>query len=268
MRHHTLPDAKQLVIQAFKQAKDSGKPDWYRMTTAVLKNRLLALTAKNFSEQDYGASSLANFVTQLPEILIVDSNAPHVLELNQQERAILEQPNPSRPQADIRIKGELWRAIFDRSSGNQYYWLSNLQIVSTSLTDSNSHLLPTIDADIDRSWRQSFVDSLEPTSEDAAKWAASLLPLSQLPQDLRRQWHRTLTHNVHRHLLEWFNEQQLQPPRDFVTEVQPVRHTPTLQNRDLRQLVIRVVQEMTEGELSQLTLPAHAVFRAMSQRAP
>ena len=35
---------ERLIIQAFEQAMDAGKIDWQRMTTAVLKNRMLVLT--------------------------------------------------------------------------------------------------------------------------------------------------------------------------------------------------------------------------------
>ena len=48
-----MEDAKQLIRQAFKQARVSGKPDWHRMTTAVLKNRLLSITGNAFNETEY-----------------------------------------------------------------------------------------------------------------------------------------------------------------------------------------------------------------------
>ena len=43
-------DTKTLIRKTFDMARVSGKLDWYRMTTAVLKNRLLMLTKNEFRE--------------------------------------------------------------------------------------------------------------------------------------------------------------------------------------------------------------------------
>lgn len=39
-----MENPNRLIIRAFEQARDAGKIDWSRMTTAVLKNRILGLT--------------------------------------------------------------------------------------------------------------------------------------------------------------------------------------------------------------------------------
>ena len=67
-----MEDAKQLIQQAFEQAKASGKPDWHRMTTAVLKNRLLSLTGNAFNEAAYGAPTFSNFVATHDDLVYID----------------------------------------------------------------------------------------------------------------------------------------------------------------------------------------------------
>ena len=132
-----MEEGRQLITQAFRQARNSGKPDWYRMTTAVLKNRLLDLTDRKFTEASYAASSLADFVSQFSHILNVDRDQlPMTVELKEEERARLDSDVVSGASRNIRIKGELWRAIFDRSSGNTYYWLADLRVVGTSIQSS------------------------------------------------------------------------------------------------------------------------------------
>ena len=264
-----MEEGKQLIIQAFRQARDSGKPDWYRMTTAVLKNRLLAITNRNFSESNYGASSFADFVSRFSDVLEIDKvKFPAVVELKTEERTQLSSGSVSGPSGNIRIKRELWRAVFDRSSGNTYYWLADIGVVGTSPTGGNCPVVPTIDAETDRQWRQSFVESLPSIPAEASEWARYLLPLSRLPQNLKYEWNRTLTKHVYERLSRWFEDQGLDPPPDFVVEVKPRQDSRSTELDALRRLIQRVVQEMTEEELSRLSLPPLAVLKATSPRRP
>ena len=257
---------KELIIQAFRQAKYSGKSDWYRMTTAVLKNRLLGLTDRKFTEADYGASSLTDFVMRFDDILDLDEKlSPTVVELKPKERDSLDSGSVSGTPGHIRIRADLWRAIFDRSSGNTYYWLTNMGVLGTSPIEGHCPVLPTIDAETDRQWRQSFIDSLSSPPSQAAEWATSLLPLSKLPPELRSLWNRTLTGHVHQRLSGWFKEQEVEPPSDFISEVRARQDTQTTGFEALRRLVQRVIQEMTEEELSQLSLPPRAVLKATTR---
>lgn len=115
------------------------------MTTAVLKNRLLSLTDRQFNEATYGASSLADFVSKFSDILnIDDGQSPTVIELKDRENTGLDFGGESRI---TRIRSDLWRAIFDRSSGNTYYWLAETGEVATEPTDGVCPILPTIDAE-------------------------------------------------------------------------------------------------------------------------
>ena len=260
---------KQLIVQAFRQARDSGKSDWFRMTTAVLKNRLLGLTDKKFTEADYGASSLTDFVSRFSDMLNIDRDQfPMVVELKLEERTSVDPSGVSNPSRNIRIRQDLWRAIFDRSSGNTYYWLSDTGDVSTSPTDENCPLLPIIDAETDRQWRQSFLASLSFIPDEVTEWANSLLPLFHLPLNLRYQWNRALTEQVRQRLLGWFKGHGLEPPSDFIAEVGPHQNRHATDLEALRRLIQRVVQEMTEEELSQLSLPPRAVLNATTPRRP
>ena len=262
-----MEDGKQLIVRAFLQARESGKFDWYRMTTAVLKNRLLALTNRRFTEADYGATSWTDFVSNFSDILYLDRDtSPTVVELRPETRNRLLSDSESHLSRTTRIKGEFWRAMFDRSSGNTYYWLVDRGEVGTSQTEGRCPILPTIDAHTDRQWRMAFVESLSQIPEDATKWAESLLPLAQLPTDLRYQWNRVLTNKVHQRLLNWFDEQNLEPPPDLITEVLPRQERRGTDLIALKSLVHRVVQEMTEDELLQLPLPPRAVLRATTSR--
>ena len=248
---------------------DSGKSDWYRMTTAVLKNRLLGLTDKKFTEASYGASSLTEFVSRFSDILNIDRDQlPMVVELKPEERGSQDSGGVSGTSARIRIRRDLWRAIFDRSSGNTYYWLADIGVLGTSPTGGNCPVLPIVDAETDRQWRKSFVSSLSSTPDEATEWAESLLALSRLSPELRYQWNRVLTSRVQQRLSDWFREHGLEPPPDFITEVEPRQDSRATDPEALRRLIQRVVQEMTEEELSHLSLPPRAVLKATTPRRP
>lgn len=64
---------RELVLQAFLDAKTKGKPDWQRMELSVLKNRLLQRTNRAFREEDYGANSIQEIVALLPNVLKLEA---------------------------------------------------------------------------------------------------------------------------------------------------------------------------------------------------
>ena len=127
---------------------------------------------------------MTEFVSQFSDILDFDSDQNlMVIELRAEERATLESAGGSVTSGRIRIRGDFWRAILDRSSVNKYYWLADIGVVGTSPTDGNCPTLPTIDAETDRKWRQSFVASLPYIPDEATEWATSLLPSLNWPQN-------------------------------------------------------------------------------------
>ena len=74
-------DARDLIRQAFVMARSSGKHGWERMTTAVLKNRLLVLTKNKFQESNYNATNMLDFVSQASDVVRLDkAHFPAVVE--------------------------------------------------------------------------------------------------------------------------------------------------------------------------------------------
>ena len=69
-------ELRELVIQAFSDAKTKGKPDWRTMALSVLKNRLLQRTNRGFREADYGVSTLRQLVELLPDLLVLETGFP------------------------------------------------------------------------------------------------------------------------------------------------------------------------------------------------
>ena len=60
---------RELVLQAFADAKAKGKPTWRTMDLSVLKNRLLQRTDRRFRESDYGAKTITELVERIPDVL-------------------------------------------------------------------------------------------------------------------------------------------------------------------------------------------------------
>ena len=69
-------ELRELVIQAFSDAKTKGKPDWRTMALSVLKNRLLQRTNRGFREADYGVTTLRQLVELLPDLLVLEAGFP------------------------------------------------------------------------------------------------------------------------------------------------------------------------------------------------
>ena len=110
-----MDDARDLIRQAFRQARDSGKGDWRRMTTAGLKSRILTLTNRRFEESAYGAASFAEFLSKYADIIAVDRTYSHpIVELNEEGSPALESPETGSPSGRGRIRSDLWRATLAR----------------------------------------------------------------------------------------------------------------------------------------------------------
>ncbi len=155
---------EKLVVAAFAQARRSGKVEWDRMTTAVLKNRLLALTDGAFRESDYGASSMVDLVSSMSEIVVIDiSTAPATVSLVG-GRSIpgwdtTTSASTLRPPTEgDRIRPDLWRATMDYASGYSYGWDGSEAKVFEEPSEE-IETLPTLTSDEIRLWRQEFLES-------------------------------------------------------------------------------------------------------------
>ena len=276
-----MEDGKQLILQAFEQARAAGKPDWFRMTTAVLKNRLLSLTGNVFSEAAYGATSFTNFIARYGDIVDLDrSSFPPVVELRQVDSGPVPGPGPGpgptpgdpgpgfgRP----RVRSDLWRAALDYSSGTQYVWDENAEQARPAQPGEDGPVIPTVSQEVHQQWREEFINDVEseltsPEHEyQVNNWIQHQLPTSHLPRHLIGRWNGFLRDRVLDYLMDWFDESEYEPPADMFATVAVERRTHGQGHGDaeqLRQLILRTVREMSAGELAQLNLPAGAVLRA------
>ena len=266
-----MQDAQQLIVRAYEEARHSGKPDWHRMTTAVLKNRLLDLTGRDFDETDYGASSFMDFVSRYPDMLQVDDSVfPPVVELYGAEAARLASVGDSYSPAVYHIRSDLWQAALDYSSGVQYVWDSDNKKARPRHGLESVPIIDTVTADLQRQWRHEFRDlmtgSLELTDADldqTDEWIRLQLGTARLPNRLIPEWNRFFRDKVRDHLREWFSNSGLEPPNDMVSSANRRATSDSSETEDLRELVVSVVRKMTHEELSGISLPSEAVLRAM-----
>src|SRR5947209_1662910 len=66
------PDPRLLIKAAFEAARGRGKLDWRRMTLGVLKNRLLQLTNRRFSETELGFTTLEDMLGNFGDLVRLD----------------------------------------------------------------------------------------------------------------------------------------------------------------------------------------------------
>ena len=269
-----VPDGGELILSAFQQAKASGKLDWYQMTTATLKSRILSLTDRTFREEDYEVGTLTEFIQEHGDLVTLDTSVPHpmvkLLNVGQDPMGGSGGPNTGRP---VRIRSDLWQAILDRSSDETYSWDRDTSQVKTGQPTDWDLVLPTVDEDTDRKWRQEFIESITGETEVTASvnhqlmvWSNNLLPTYRLPSHLIPRWNRFLTSQVFTRLSDWFERAVLEPPKDFYSAGVSRASRADAETERLRQLVLAVVQEMTGQELSNLILPPRAVLRVTSLR--
>ena len=276
-------DSRQLIRQAFQQAQDSGKPDWYRMSIAVLKNRILGITNGLFKESDHQAQSFTAFVDQFPDVIVMDkSRMPYVVELvgehGQPTSTIGPAPSPTErtqapfPTERTQVRGDLWRATLDYSGGNNYVWDATIDRARLATPNDDLPKFNTITQQDERRWRSDFVNSITSRSETVGlaevrltNWAALGLPTSDLPRPFIPKWNRYIRERVYGHICDWFQENKLAPPVDLLTAHEAPRST-TSETDQLRQLILRVVNEMDAAELSRIDLPPRAVLKASRTR--
>ena len=252
-------DSRTLIKKAFDKARESGRPDWHRMSVAVLKNRLLDLTDRTFREADYGVSSFREFVTQHDDVLELDeSTTPPVAAL---KNAVFErQPDPGSERS--RIRSDLWWAVFNFSSQQKYFWDPAAQVARTAgPEEALGPEMPTITADTFTEWKSEFAASVDAAEWDdrLAEWTNNRRPSNFLAPPLRHRWNGYLKEKARDHLLAWFRRQELNPPRDLMEASQPVgRGT---RGEDLRRRLIACLRSMSAEELERVQIPASALLR-------
>lgn len=241
-----------LVVTAFRTARDRGKPDWRRMTVAVLKNRLLQLSRGAFHERHHGASSFRELLSHYPHLIRVEGDTVELVDTETTAGT------ESETTASQRIRADLWQAIMDFSSGKKYAWDTSQGRAREALP-SDLLILPTLSADELGKWREEFVTA-HGARPMLRQWSDKALGTNALPQDLRGPWNGFVRDKVVERLHHWFSSQKIQAPSLIQAVASAVNHEPSVEQ--LRRLIAACVAVMTEAELSEVRLPPSAVLRA------
>ncbi len=249
-------ESRKLIERAFEKARESGRPDWYRMTVAVLKNRLLDLTDRNFKESDYGVETFREFVEKHEDILGLDeTTTPAVTIL----KGI---PCREDHTSHSRIRPDLWKAVLDFTSGYEYFWdtVEKKAVVATSNTASGPKIA-TITAEAFNEWKEGFAASLDSVERQdrVAEWVGNRRPATFLPSELRHRWNGYLKERVAQYLLSWFERENCEPPADLL-EPRNVGGR-TTRNEELRKRLINCLRTMTGEELERVQIPASVLLR-------
>ena len=252
-------DPRELIRAAFAKAQESGRPDWQRMTVAVLKNRILDLTEGTFRESEYGASTFQDFARNHGDILAFDdTRTPPV--------AILKDPSPESgplfPHVQARIRSDLWRAVLDFSNDEKYVWDPVEQVARrASSAGATGPDMPTITAEQFNRWKKAFADGVEEVERDdrLAEWTEQRRPASFLTPRFRHRWNGYLKTEVQSHLLDWFTRQGMHPPSNVLEMRDGCAKLPP--SEELRKRLIVSVRTMTAEELSRVQIPASVLLR-------
>lgn len=257
-----VEDPRALIRRAFQMAREQGKPA--RMTIAVLKNRMLTLSDREFDEKKFGASSFREFLEAHPDLVRIDTatRIPAV-EFVEDIEAVEHVP------VDGRIRQDLWNSIMDYSSGKVYAWDPVGQAAVHREDAPQAQTLPTLTKEEMDGWRLAFVNDWKGSIDNddelhfLLEWHAKGLTTYALPRDLQGRWNRELKKRVALRLREWFRSTGNEEPDSLIVSRKERRPRPLASSLALlRATVIECVRQMTADEISELRLPPTAVLRA------
>jgi hypothetical protein len=247
-----------LVVSAFGAARARGKADWRRMKFAVLKNRMLQMSRRAFSEQNHEVTSLRELLGRYPTLVRIDGDSVELLE---QGAARVFESAPTLDDGVLgefaRVRPDLWEAAVDYSSGKKYAWDKDAGRAREALP-GDELLLPTVQRDEFAVWRREFVEAEGAVGLD--QWRDEGLNLKALPPELRRKWNEFVKARVAQRFREWFEQHGITASVTVAREPAKSRHDSTTE--DLRRVVAACVAVMTADELAELKLPPAAVARA------
>lgn len=263
-----------LIRQAFERAKNAGREDWQTMTTAVLKNRLLDVTGREFHELRWGVESFRGFVDQFSDVVEVLPGpglaAVRLIEGEGEARdpGATERQTVPELGSDRKIRPDLWSAILDYTSGARYGW-NGLEAVRIPPGEENDpaadRLLPTLTEKEFKDWRSEFVNEQSQADAGVAtllyRWLERGEPLAVLPKPLRIAWVVELKRRVLARLIEWFDGEGISRPVDIVEVVREVSSEGDPGPDRLRARLIAAIGRMSDAELAQVTIPATALLR-------
>jgi hypothetical protein len=277
-RHDRIEEGEGLIRAAFEQARRSGRPEWQRMSLAVLKNRILDLTRREFDERDWGAENIREFASLFPAVANLDlATKPASVTLlgdlpGQVVESELPLPVPGT-RAEWRIRKDLWDAILDGRSGSVYVWDNEraVPVPPDAWSDDDPRpRLPTVGRDEMLGWRSAFRDNEAASATDPSvrealdHWLQSWLTAAALPHRIRIRWIIELKRRVRERLEAWFDERGIHRPRDYIEVANKASPAEASETERLRDLVVRCVRAMTREELDELRLPPSVLLRVRS----
>lgn len=260
-----LDDLRALVRSAFEAKKESGRADWQVMTTAVLKNRILDATAREFDERDYGATSITEAIRLIPDLVELDETArpPRV---TLRPEVVADGPDghagPSQPALSAgRVRPDLWDAVLDYSSPGVSVWDGSKAVRVEENEVGDRPRLPTISADEMTDWRRTFAN--QNADHQLEDWAERGLGTLALPADLRKPWNHFIKSKALNVLSDWFEKRSLELPADTLAS-SASKHPSSEQTdaEELRRFLLRCVAVMKPSELKAVQIPASVALRA------
>jgi hypothetical protein len=171
-------EGARLIRDAFQQARDAGKPE--HIAVAVLKNRILAITGRTFTESHWGVGTFGDFLGLYPELVDVDpSSRPAAVNLRDD---LAERP-PAQPRLpdswtgpQLRIRGDLWRAIVDLTGNSVYVWRDGEAVpLAPSERPPKWPRLPTATSADMSLWRSDFAERIT----QSPRWAGAAASLTR-----------------------------------------------------------------------------------------
>lgn len=242
------------------------------MTMAVLKNRLLTLTHREFHESHYGVHTMREFVWLARDVVRIDdtTDPPTIALLNaaREQGAEIAITKP-------RVRPDLWRAMLDYSHGSPFVWDPDIKKAREASPGDNLPVLPTISESDLREWRTSFAEQNallaldDKTREQLRTWSEHTLSSKVLPRSLASAWLAELVGRVVEGLRTWFAANAIEEPLDLVQQSTPSKPYVLRINSDLaalRQLIIGCVEVMDERELSELRISPAVLLRVTQEK--
>lgn len=223
---------------------------------------MLQLSNRTFNEKNLGFESFGKFLEAQRDLVTIDlSQRPPTVKLTGQAKVEVLRNTPPAPR---RIRPDLWQAMIDYSSGATYVWDSDAHVARRrKLAEDTNSVLPTITrADLDALSERFFATHYDSSNEDERRtlihWKESKLSTSALPKRLQGPWNQALKELVRGALVAWFEAKgMVQPP-----DLEGLTKLRSTHQDGLRVWIHRVIDAMSEEELSSLLLPAAATHRA------
>ncbi|WP_426181838.1 hypothetical protein [Microbacterium sp. TWP3-1-2b2] len=268
-RKRPLAEADPFIIKAFGQAQERSKPEWTSMTIPVLKNRLLQVSSQTFREMDYGSPNIWHFVTLFPHLLRTDGVRPgervHLVDPSIVEPSSTDESAALDPVGRGRIRVDLWRAVFDYSSGKEYVWDDTVGRARLRAPEDVARpIIPTLGEEDLRGLRDEFVQTQDAISEHDSNrlndWVEGAGATAALPRFYRGLWNAHLKSHAADRLRAFFVSEGLAVPVDMLERVADAVQ-PESDVERARRAAHRYVDAMTGEELARLSIEIAVVMR-------